>query len=125
MPQRAVKMVNAGVSAGSAIQIGGDVQDSVTATGATQATAAVAFGDSCIVTTAAAGTGVILGGPSFTSGDEVKVTNLGANALLVYPPLGGQINALAINAGFSVAIGKVAEFTARTDASKFVASVSA
>lgn len=102
----------------------GDMQDSITAAGATQATATAVNADNVIVTTAAAGTGVILSGPTFSAGDQVMVFNLGANALLVYPPVGGVINALAANAGFSIAAGKSAVFYART-AINFVAAASA
>ncbi|AOU95870.1 uncharacterized protein AruCF_4979 [Achromobacter ruhlandii] len=42
---------------------------------------------------------------------RVTVVNLGANALLVYPGTGVQINALtATTGGFSVPAGKVADF---------------
>ncbi len=58
------------------------------------------------VTTVASGTGVQL--PSMVAGDVMYVSNNGANALLVYPALGTTINALAVNAGFSVAVGRTA-----------------
>jgi hypothetical protein len=125
MPQRTAKLVGAGIPPLSATVTSGDCQDNVTATGTTQATAAPVYGDTTVVTTTAASTGVILSGPQFTSGDDCIVCNLGANALLVYPPLGGQINALAVNAGFSVGAGKSAVFIARADATKFVAGLTA
>lgn len=125
MPQRTTKIIGAGMPAGTALQISGDCQDNVTAAGSTQATATPVSGDTVVVTTTAASTGVILSGPSFSSGDDCIVCNLGANALLVYPPLGGQINALAVNAGFSIATGKSAVFVARADASKFIAGLTA
>lgn len=117
------KMISGGVSSVLATLLVGDLQ-SVAAAGATQATAAQATGDNIIVTSAAAGTGIILAGPAFSAGDSVQVANLGANAVLVYPPSGGVINALAANAGFSVAAGKVAMFIARS-AVNFAAGVSA
>ena len=125
MPQRLVKMINAGLSAGTAAMIGGDIQDNVTATGTTQATAAPIYGDNCIVTTTAAGTGVIFSGTTLSSGDVLQVYNLGANALLVYPVLGSTINALAVNAGFSIPAGKAAFFTVRANAATMVAGLSA
>jgi len=118
------KLTNGGISSVLAVPLVGDMQDSVTAVGATQATAAQATGDRVIVTSAAAGTGVILAGPAYTAGDDVIVVNLGANDILVYPPTGGVINALAANAGYTVAAGKVGSFIART-AVNFAASVSA
>jgi len=125
MPQRLVKMVNAGLSAGTAAMIGGDIQDNVTATGTTQATAAPIYGDNVIVTTTPASSGVIFSGASLSAGDILQVYNLGANALLVYPVVGSTINALAVNAGFSVAAGKAAFFTVRANSTTMVAGLSA
>lgn len=125
MPQRATKIIGAGIPPATAAQISGDCQDNVTAAGTTQATATAIYGDTVVVTTAAASTGVVFTGPPFYTGDDCIVCNLGANALLVYPPVGGQINALAVNAGFSIGAGKSAFFVARADASKFVAGITA
>jgi hypothetical protein len=38
-------------------------------------------------------------------GEEYSVANHGANAVLVYPAVGGKIGTLALNAGFSLAAG--------------------
>ena len=124
MPQRTTKILGAGMPALAAAQISGDLQDNVTAAGSTQATATPVYGDCVVVTTTAASTGVILSGPAFTQGDDCVVANLGASALLVYPPVGGQINALAVNAGFSVAAGKSALIFARSSTT-FIAALSA
>lgn len=125
MPNRLSKIVGSGTSSGSGAAISGDVQDTVTAAGSTQATATPVYGDNVIVTTAAASTGVILQG-TFSGGDEVVVANLGASSLSVYPPVGGKINSLAANAAFAVGAGKVALFIARTDAANsFVAMLGA
>jgi hypothetical protein len=91
----------------------GDVQDNVTAAGSTQGTATLVTGAHVIVTTAAASTGVIL--PPAELGAEVTVKNLGANAVLVYPATGGAINALAANAGFSVAAAGQGRFLGRNN----------
>lgn len=49
--------------------------------------------------------------PTITGGVMIVVTNAAAsNALAVFPPTGGQINALSANASFSVAAGKTAIF---------------
>jgi hypothetical protein len=93
----------------SAMAITGDVATGLTAAGSTQATALALTAVNSVVSTAAAGTGVILEA-NLEVGDTTRVTNLGANALLVYPPVGGAIQAGAANAGFSVATGKSAEF---------------
>lgn len=108
MSNRATKIVGAGMAPSAASQIAGDVQGGVTAAGTTQATAQAVYGDNVVVTTCAAGAGIILSGPGFGPGDDVFVANQGANACLVYPPVGYQINALGVNAGFSVAAGKAA-----------------
>lgn len=107
MSNRTSKLVGAGLAPLAAAQIAGDVQSGVTAAGTTQATAAVCYGDNIWVTTCAAGAGIILSTNSaFGPGDDVYVTNQGANTLTVYPPVGGQINALGVNVGFTIAAGK-------------------
>lgn len=111
MSTRASKLLGSGVAARAAAAIAGDVQNNITATGSTQGTAAIAYGDNIIVTTCPASAGVVLSTDSgFGPGDDVFVANQGANALTVYPPVGAQINALSVNAGFSVAAGKAALF---------------
>lgn len=85
-------------------------QDSIVAAGTTQGTATVlqtGIGLYNVITTPA-GTGVIL--PVSQAGQETVLANNGANALLVYPFTGEKINALAINAGFSVATSTVIVF---------------
>jgi len=124
MPQRASKLMGGGIAALAASVISGDIQDNVTATGSTQATAVSTYADITVVTTAAASTGIIIAGATFQAGDGLIVHNLGANPVLVYPPVGGQINALAVNAGFSVAAGKQSFIWARSG-STFVAGVTA
>lgn len=44
------------------------------------------------------------------AGREVSVINAGANAMAVFPAVGDKINALSVNASFSVAAGKCATF---------------
>ena len=63
-------------------------------------------------TTVAAGTGAILPHliQAYNSSVKFEVSNLGANALLVYPPTGQQINSLSVNAGYSLAAGSSARF---------------
>ena len=78
--------------------------------GTTQADATPITACNSVFDTAAASTGARL--PANCSvGDELEVVNLGANALLVYPPVGGKVNALADDAGFSVAAGKTKGLT--------------
>lgn len=125
MSNRTAKMVHAGIPPMTAAQIAGDVQGGVTAAGTTQGTAQAVYGDNVVVTTCAASAGVILSGPDgFGGGDDVFLTNQGANTLTVYPPVGGQINALGANAGFSVAAGKSTFFRC-TGSNQFYAMAAA
>jgi len=112
-----------GLSPFLAQAIVGDVANNLTAAGSTQGTALKLSAINNIVTTTAASTGVQL--PSMGTGDAVQVANLGANALLVYPVTGGTVQGGAANAGFSVAAGKTAIFTARDASGNVIAVLSA
>ena len=94
-----------------------DVRTGLSAAGSTQATALPLPGDGNIFSTVAASQGAILLDRDI--GDVIWVVNGGASALLVYPPVGGQINALAANAGFSLATGRAAKFV-RISATRWV-----
>src|SRR5579884_2065111 len=89
-----------------------NASQNLTATGSTQGTAlAIPAGqDLSIVTTTATGTGVVLPSAGVSRSEEYVVANHGANALLVYPPSGGQIGTLGANAGYSLAAGKTGYF---------------
>lgn len=110
MTQQA-KLRGLGLAPAVAGQIVGDQAGGygLVAAGATQATATNAYSDVNVVTTVAAATGVILP-PQREVGDTVEVTNLGANSLSVYPPLGGNIGTGAANAAFAVPVSKTAIF---------------
>jgi len=86
------------------------VSPSLTATGATQGTALALFRSLNNVTTVAASTGVIF--PTATPGMRIVIRNGGANALNIYPAVGGQINSLGTNIAFSLPISTVLEFVA-------------
>lgn len=64
------------------------------------------------ITTVAAGTGVGLLSSMLYSDMPTTVGNYGANALLVYPASGAQIDSLGANVGYSLAVGKIATFRA-------------
>ena len=117
------KLMGLGLAPLVAAQIAGDNASSLTATGATQVTALLVSSDIAVVTTAAAGTGVIIQS-NLNVNDSKVIANLGVNALLIYPPVGGTINLLAANAGLSVPSGKVAQVW-QTSATQFVGVVSA
>lgn len=110
MSNRASKIVGAGTPPLAASMISGDVQNTVSAAGTTQGTATSVYGDNVIVTTVAAGTGIVLGGPGFGPGDDVVVSNKGANPLLVYPPVGAQFNGLGANNPVTVQRGQLMSF---------------
>jgi hypothetical protein len=121
MKQDLVKGGMYGALAGS---VKGTVANALTAAGTTQTDALQLAADINVVATAAAATGVKL--PQMEVPDTCVVHNLGANAVLVYPGVvGGVINALAANAGFSVPVGKQAVLTKVAEPSTFIAKVSA
>ena len=101
------KLTGSGLVAAAAIAIVGDYDcgpspfTGATATGATQATAYVLSAVRTKFGTVAAGTGALL--PVGAPGDELTVTNFGANALAVYPQVGGAINNGGVNASVNVA----------------------
>jgi hypothetical protein len=97
----AQRLVQAGLSAVQAAAIAGTVADNLTATGTTQGGALALGADTNRLTTVSANSGAIL--PAMNPGDSVEVINVGANALKLYPPVGGQINALGTNAAYSIA----------------------
>lgn len=80
---------------------------SITASGSSQSDAAALTSQVNVVTTVAAGSGVIL---QTSVKSPVRVLNRGANALLVYPNSGAQIEGAGTNAAVTVAIGGSADF---------------
>lgn len=100
MPALVRNIMGAGVAAGLANVLLGDVQDSMTAAGTSQSDAQNIGAAIARFTTVASGAGAIL--PAGSVGDELLIINAGANALSLYPPLGHAINAGATNAAFSI-----------------------
>jgi hypothetical protein len=86
------------------------VSSGISAAGNSQGTATALTGQMNTVATVAAGAGVVL--PSPVAGQEVFVSNQGANPLTVYPPTGAAIDVLAANAPVTVAVGATAELIA-------------
>lgn len=106
-----------GTPAGQAGSLIGGVNAAVTATGSTQAGAALlTMTSNNVVTVGGASTGVILppgvgSGDGMVAGDWVRVFNyVSGNAINVYPPTGGKIQNGSANAAFSVGALKSAEF---------------
>lgn len=115
-------MMGSGLTGPQAGAINGSMLASQTATGSTQGTAFLLAQSGTEFTTVASGTGAVLPGVGFrlVGGDLLAVYNQGANALSVYPPVGGRIGLGSVNAAVSVASGKTALFGARGDGNYFV-----
>ncbi len=98
----AIDIMRGGVSAGTAKAINGQANTSITAgttqtqAGATTLTASV----NVITTVTTSGDGVILANTEI--GDSYEILNIGGNTCTVYPPVGGRINQIATNGGFSL-----------------------
>jgi hypothetical protein len=86
------------------------VQTGISAAGTVQGNATVLGNAINVVSTVATGAGVRL--PTAIAGMEVKIINLAANALLVYPATNGIINGLAANASYSLGANARLEFVA-------------
>lgn len=115
------KLARLGVWPEEAVAVSaGDWSAGAVAAGTTQATAAPLVSDITKFATVAASSGCLL---RAVPGRQV-VFNGGANALAVYPPVGGTINAGAADAAFAVAAAKSAMFLS-TDGLNFVAVLSA
>jgi hypothetical protein len=74
------------------------------------ATAIPAGQDWSVFTSVSAGQGAILPATGVSVGEEYMVSNHGANALLIYPPVGGTVGGGALNAAYSLAAGKTGRF---------------
>jgi hypothetical protein len=88
------------------------VANLVVAAGTTQATGTQLGNAINLITTVPASTGVVL--PAAIIGLRIVVRNAGANALNVYPATGAQINALGVNAAYSLATNTSIEFFCTT-----------
>ena len=99
------ELMAAGFSAAQASVLGADNATGITAAGTTQATATALASAFTEVGTAAANSGVLL--PAFPK--TCIVSNGGANAIKVYPPVGHYMNGTQ-NASFSVTNAKTATF---------------
>jgi hypothetical protein len=113
------KLTGAGFAPLQAVGVIGDEDNGtgagITATGASQGTAYAIGAVNSHFTTVAASTGALL--PVATAvGEELRVFNLGANSLAVYPPVGGKINVVATNGSVNVGAGTMSLFVAVRDA---------
>jgi hypothetical protein len=101
------RMMAVGMPAQQALAANGQVLTGQTATGSTQATAFAISTDITTFTTVAASTGCIVPADA-VPGDNIEICNFGANALSVYPPVGGTMHNQSVNTASSVAAGKSA-----------------
>ena len=79
------------------------VATGISAAGSSQGTATGITKDINVVSTVAAGAGVIFS--TIVVGCQMVVINAGANPLLVYPPSGVAIDSLGANIGFTLPVG--------------------
>ena len=97
---------------------------SVAAAGTTQATATAVTDSFILINNNTAANGIVL--PILNAGQEVWVfPQLATNAPLVYPPVGGSINAGTVNAGLATTARKLAIYTAIDGLGNYVANLSA
>lgn len=96
------------LNAAASSQATATVDGPLTATGTNQATALQLSAQWNEVDTVPIGSGALLS--ALNEGQSQTIFNNGANPLLAYPPPGGNINALAANAPFSIAAGSRATF---------------
>lgn len=93
---------------------GNTVSTGLVAAGTTQGTALALTRNWNEVITTPAASGVLLA--TLGVGQPSKVWNAGLNALKIYPPVGGQIDALGVNVAYSLPIDKCQEFDQLTAA---------
>lgn len=97
-----VDLIGLGIDPGQAQRLGTTQITTVAGVGTAQAGAAAIRVDNVLATTAGGATAFVL--PSTASIDnEIWVTNSTATAALVFPPVGGAINAAATDASVSIA----------------------
>lgn len=108
---------------GALAQLGSNNAKPLTTSATTQATATLCSDEYNEFQTVAASGAAVLPSESqmgLSPGDEIIVVNLGANALAVFPPVGGYIGAAAVNTSVSVAAGASAIFIRTLTGGKWV-----
>lgn len=115
-------LMGSGFSAGQVSAMKGTHAFGKTAEGTTQANAYLIGHSLTEFSTVPAGSGAIL--PSVNSGlghagDFLFIINSGANALLIYPPVGGAIPPNSLNAPLSLAVGGTIIFVSRGNGQYF------
>jgi hypothetical protein len=95
------------------------VATALTATGNSQGTAALLLGLTNVFTTVPSGTGATLS--NLLPLEGLRVTNAGANDLLVYPPVGAQINSYSVNEPVTIGPNQSVVFSAQFPATQWYA----
>jgi hypothetical protein len=110
------KLMGSGVPATQAQStVAGVPLTAQTAAGTTQGNAYAVTSDFVVFSTVAASSGARLpaqNGASLTAlaGDVYVIVNYGANALSVYPPVGGNISNAGVNTAVSIPANKTGDF---------------
>jgi len=99
--------LNANVSILNLLKL--SLSNGLTAAGTTQGTASNIGASINIITTVAAGTGVILPNAGSLLGSRIIIFNQGANTLNIYPNVGSSIDGGAANIPITLAAGKLIE----------------
>lgn len=90
------------------------VQNLTASTTQTQAAGTVIRGDIVFATIANASDALTIG-TGFVAGQRILVRNLGANAGLIFPPVGGAINGGSTDASAAIAASKATELVCKTN----------
>jgi len=115
----AARIAAAGLPPAAAQAINGEVATGLKALGKSQGTALHVGAAVMVLEDVAAGSGVVLPDNASPT-DSYVIYNGGANAVNVYPPLGGFLNNLAANAPVILASTKAANFVC-VEALKWIA----
>ena len=107
---RKAHLMSAGVPAGTALALVGSTGTGISAAGTTVADATELTEDYNVVSTVAAGAGVVLPDSNVGPGDTIEVLNTGANPLTVYAPSTGSINGHTADVGVNLMPKAVARF---------------
>jgi hypothetical protein len=100
------EMMGVGLPAASALAISGSIATGLSGAGTSSQANAFAITSAVnVFSTVAANSGGILPATAEV-GSSVEIYNQGANPLLVYPHVGGTINALSANSSFSLTNAK-------------------
>ena len=103
------------ISGGNVVATGFHIRSvatGISAAGTVQGDATAITKEMNVINTVAAGAGVIL--PVAVAGMAITIINTSANALLVYPNTGGDINGAATNAAYSHSAGATLQYMAPT-----------